>query len=71
MHIAQARDRVREKEAERVERMLRKEVLAGRRLEERRAREASHLERQKLLDQEHRAQRQAAVDRALEIAGLV
>ena len=41
MHIAQARDRVREKEAERVERMLRKEVLAGRRLEERRAREAS------------------------------
>ena len=66
MHIAQARDRVRESEAERVERMLRKEVLAGRRLEERRAREASHLERQKLLDQEHRAQRQAAVDRAKE-----
>ena len=66
VHIAQARDRVRESEAERVERMLRKEVLAGRRLEERRAREASHLERQKLVDQEHRAQRQAAVDRAKE-----
>ncbi len=41
--------------------MLRKEALA-----ERRAREASKLERQKLVDEEHRAQRQAAVERAKE-----
>lgn len=66
VHIAQARDRVREREAERVEGMLRKEVLAERRLEERRAREASKLERQKLVDEEYRAQRQLAVGRAKE-----
>jgi len=64
VHIAQARERVRNAEAARVDEMLQKGAAAETRLDQRRRRDAAQLERQRAAEKQQEAQRRMAVERA-------